>query len=86
MAMGIPVISCVRQDNFRRPWLSHSNNVMIVKPRNKEDTLQAIRSIIESPELHSKISKNAEQSAKKFFSIDRLITDLETLYTSLIQS
>lgn len=86
MAMGVPVISCVASNNFDRPWLVDSENVLLVKPRNVNDTVNAMRLVLDDKKLASAISSNAKKTARECFSIERLLTDLEKLYSSLLSA
>lgn len=83
MALGVPVVSCVREDNFVRPWLQNRKNVLLVPPRDVNKTAEAIRDILTDAALAKRISEGARKTASDSFSIDRMLRDLEGLYESV---
>lgn len=86
MAMGVPVISCVREDNFGKQWLSNRNNVLLVPPRNVEETVDAMKLVLDNPSFADRISKNSARAAVTHFSLHRFLNDLERLYESVSKS
>lgn len=84
MALGLPVVSCVREDNFGRPWLKNWENVVLVKPRDIDMTAEALRQLLENDALYKSISENAGSSAQKYFSLARMLDDIEALYEALV--
>ncbi len=85
MTMGVPVISCVREDNFGRPWLQDGENVLLVSPGDVDGTAKAMKLILHNKDVYTRLSKNAKTQAGKFFSIKRLLYDLEEMYESILQ-
>lgn len=84
MALGLPVVSCVREDNFIKPWLKNWENVVLIEPRNVDMATDALKQLLENENLYHSISNKAKLSAQKYFSLDRMLDDLEILYNKII--
>ena len=84
MALGLPVISCVREDNFIKPWLKNWENIVLVPPRRVDKTAEALKRILSDDQLYETLSQNASQSATKLFSLERMLDDLESLYAQVL--
>ncbi|TXT54867.1 MAG: putative glycosyl transferase [Candidatus Thorarchaeota archaeon] len=84
MSLGLPVISCVPEDNFLREWLHNWENVILVEPYSPNMVAEALYRLLSNQELMQNISKNAGRSAKQFFSIERMLDDFEQLYANLV--
>ena len=67
MTLGVPVICCVRSDNFDRPWLLDRENVLLVPPRSIDDTESALRLVTQDAGARERISRNALSTAQSFF-------------------
>ena len=80
MALGLPVISCVREDNFMKPWLRNWDNVVLVKPKSIEMTVDAMGRILGDERARERIGANAAESAQTHFSLRRMLDDIEELY------
>ena len=64
--------------------ISDEQTGLLVPPKNKEELKQAMRRLLEDPNLCRKLGENARQKAEKEFSIEKSIDQLVDIYSGLL--
>lgn len=60
-------------------------NGFLVEPKSRREIAEAIQFILANPKITLSIVENAYQSATELYSIDRMVSELETVYKEAIE-
>ncbi len=83
MASGVPVVGT--RVGGLPDLIADGDNGYIVPPRNPEALAEAIRRLLQDPELASRMGRAGRAMTKERFTVKRLITDTESLYLQLLK-
>ena len=84
MACGKPVIST--ELGTGTTYINqHRQTGMVVEPNNSDVLAQAINFLLDRPELRFKFGQAGLERVKRFFSADRMIDDLITVYETCLK-
>lgn len=82
-AIGRPIITC--NSVGCRDVVEDGVNGLLVEPKNPTQLVQALKTLIDCPELRRKMGKEARKKAERDFSIEKVIDTHLKIYKSLSQ-
>ena len=81
MASGKPIVATAVGGTPEA--VQHNVTGLLVPPKNPAALAQAIRMLLETPELALQFGRNGRKRVEKNFTMEKMITELETLYLNL---
>jgi len=75
---GLPIVST--NVGGIREIIKNEKNGLLVLPRNPEALAQAIKKLINEPDLREKLGQNAKIDVKQNFGIEKMIKKTRELY------
>lgn len=82
MACGVPVI--VGNEDGSQEAVVDDRNGFVVSPLDEVSHCSAFKRLIDEPNLHAKMSRNAQLVAKEYFSYDQFVAKHRALYEQIL--
>jgi glycosyltransferase involved in cell wall biosynthesis len=83
MAAGKPIVSTA-VDGVKE--VITDEEALLVPPRNPEKLAEAILKILNDPDLAQRLRERAMQKVRREFSVERMVREMEKLYTDLVRT
>jgi len=86
MALGIPILSSAKEDNFILPLLKNWENIVLVRPSDSNQITESIKILFGDKKLRTKIGQNASDLIDKEFSLKIQGQRHQELYEKIIKN
>lgn len=80
LAAGVPSVFTL--SGIAHEFIEHKENAIVVSYKNCDEISEGIRSILSNEPLKNKLIKNGKISATNSFSIEKMISGLESIYNN----
>jgi L-malate glycosyltransferase len=84
MAAGLPAIAT--DVGGSREVIEHGLNGLLISPDDPDALAKSILSLLEHPAAALELARNGRDSARRDFSFERLITNVDAMYTALLHA
>jgi rhamnosyl/mannosyltransferase len=83
MSVGVPIVATNIQGSGV-PWVNkHMESGLVCKPKSATEFAKALNKVLTDVELHQKLSDGAKQRYRAFFTKEKMINKMQTIYKEI---